>query len=140
MLWSGYAWVNENAFAFLIQSPSQPTFHPSTSTPPSPFAAAKSMYCLVFAEVAPCFGPELQVMVLMCMPHQMPTYFMGLIQLTSLKTLGGLRLRPSTEGERSAARSASWMVRHGVMNGACPRTLSPFCQGANATRSSRPSI
>ena len=40
---SGYGCVNEKAFRLAIQSPSQPTFHPSTSTPPIPLAAAKSM-------------------------------------------------------------------------------------------------
>src|SRR5256714_13022776 len=98
------------------------------------------MYRFVFSVVAPCFGPELHVIVLMCMPHQMPTYFIGLIQLTSDRTFGGLRFSPSTDGERSAARSASWIVRHGVTNGVCPRTLSPFCHGASATRNVRLSI
>src|SRR2546427_99246 len=39
--WDG-DWI-KNAFRFWIQSPSQPTFQPSTSTPPNPLAAAKSM-------------------------------------------------------------------------------------------------
>src|SRR6266446_4761084 len=98
----------------MIQSPSQPVFHPSTSTPPRPLAAAKSMYRFVFAVVAPCFGPELQVIVLMCIPHQMPTYFIGLIQSVFASTLGGLRFSPITDGARSAARSAIWIVRQGV--------------------------
>src|SRR5690349_5158943 len=58
---SGLACVKEKALRFLIQSPSQPTFHPSTSTPPKPFAAAKSMYSLARAVVAPCFAPVAQV-------------------------------------------------------------------------------
>src|SRR3954469_11978758 len=115
-------------------------FQPSTSTPPRPFAAAKSMYRLVFSVVAPCFGPELHVIVLMCIPHQMPTYFIGLTQLTSPRAFGGLRLSPSTDGERSAARSAIWIVRQGVVKGVWPRTLSPFCHGASATRIRRLSI
>src|SRR5207247_11031935 len=125
----------ETAFRFAIQSPSQPTFQPSTSTPPNPLAAAKSMYRFVFAVVAPCLGPELHVIVPMCMPHQMPTYFIGLIQLVLWMTLGGLRLRPSTDGARSVARSASWIVRHGVTNGVWPRTLIPSAIGARAARS-----
>src|SRR2546427_8883511 len=64
-------------------------------------------------------------LVPMCMPHQMPTYFIGLIQLVFSMTLGGLRFRPSTDGARSVARSASWIVRHGVTNGVRPRTLIP---------------
>src|SRR2546426_2237783 len=59
------------------------------------------------------------------MPHQMPTYFIGLIQLVFSMALGGLRFRPSTDGARSVARSASWIVRHGVTNGGRPRTLIP---------------
>src|SRR2546427_481754 len=42
----------------------------------------------------------------MCMPHQMPTYFIGLIQLVFGMTLGGLRFKPSRDGARSVARSA----------------------------------
>src|SRR2546425_3695945 len=59
----------------------------------------------------------------MCIPHQMPTYFIGLIQLVFPRTLGRFRFRPSSDGARSVARSASWMVRHGVTNGVRPRTL-----------------
>src|SRR5206468_7385400 len=103
-----------------IQSPSQPVFHPSTSTPPKPFAAAKSMYRFVFAVVAPCFGPELQVIVPMCIPHQIPTYFIGWIQSVLARTFGGLSLRPRKIGARSVARSATWIVRHGVTNGVLP--------------------
>src|SRR5438093_11038546 len=83
------------------------------------------MYCLVFAVVAPCLGPELHVIVLMCMPHQIPTYFIGLIQSVFAMTLGGLRFRPMTEGESSVTLSAIWIVRHGVTNGVRPRTLTP---------------
>src|SRR3989442_10430802 len=104
-------------------------FQPSTSTPPRPFAAAKSMYRLLFAVVAPCLGPELHVIVLMCMPHQMPTYFIGLIQSVFGMTLGGLRLRPMTDGERSVTLSAIWMVGHGVTNGDWPLTFTPSAMG-----------
>src|SRR5207249_8650023 len=85
--------------------------------------------CFVFAVVAPCLGPELQVMAPMCIPHQMPTYFIGLIQLVFWMTLGGFRFRPSTDGASSVARSASCIVRHGVTNGVCPRTLIPSAYG-----------
>src|SRR3989454_447911 len=95
------------------------------------------MYRFAFAVVAPCLGPELHVIVPMCIPHQMPTYFIGLIQLVFPRTLGGLRFRPSTDGARSVARSASWMVRHGVTNGVRPRTLMPSAYGANAACSVR---
>src|SRR5437016_8319877 len=98
------------------------------------------MYRFVFAVVAPCLGPELHVIVPMCMPHQMPTYFIGLIQLVLWSTLGGFRLRPSTDGTRSVARSASWMVRQGVTNGVCPRTLTPSAQGARSACNVRPSM
>src|SRR5207245_9215260 len=109
--------MKEKAFLFRIQSPSQPRFQPSTNTPPMPLADAKSMYRFAFAVVAPCLGPGLKVMVPMCMPHQMPTYFIGVIQSVLGSTLGGLRLRPRTDGTRSVARSASWMVLQGVTNG-----------------------
>src|SRR5918992_4583358 len=98
MLKSGYGRVNENAFRFAIQSPSHPTFQPSTRTPPMPFAAAKSIYRFVFSVVAPCFGPELQVIVPMCMPHQIPMYFIGLIQSVVASAFGGLRFNPRTDG------------------------------------------
>src|SRR5262245_19978029 len=98
------------------------------------------MYRLAFAVVAPCLGPELQVQVLMCMPHQMPTYFIGLIQSVFAIALGGLRLSPSTAGTRSAARSASWIVRQGVLKGVRPRTFTPSAQGANAACNVRFSI
>jgi hypothetical protein len=94
----------------------------------------------VFAVVAPCFGPEPHVIVLMCIPHQMPTYFIGLIQLVFSITLGGFRLRPSTDGTRSSTRSATWIVRHGVSNGVRPRTLIPSLCGASAARRARFSI
>src|SRR6266550_2855064 len=81
------------------------------------------MYCLVFAVVAPCLGPELHVIVPMCMPHQMPTYFIGLIQSVCAMTLGGFKFSPMTEGDNSVTLSAIWMVRHGVTNGVCPRTF-----------------
>src|SRR5256886_14072750 len=100
--------------------------------PPSPFAAAKSMYRFALAVVAPCFGPELHVIVLMCIPHQMPTYFIGLIQSVLASTLGGFRFNPSTDGARSPARSAIWIVRQGVMNGVGPRTFTPSAHGASA--------
>jgi hypothetical protein len=129
--------VNENRSLLAIQSPSHPTFHPSTSTPPNPLAAAKSMYRRAFSVVAPCRGPEPQVMTPMCMPHQMPTYFMGRIQSADGSALGGLRLRPSTAGTRSPARSAIWMVRHGVLNGVRPRAFTPSAMGANAACSVR---
>ena len=79
-------------------------------------------------------GPEAQVIVLMCIPHQMPTYFIGLIQSVLGRTFGGLRLRPSTEGARSIARSAIWIVRHGVTNGVRPRTLIPSAMAARSAR------
>src|SRR3546814_12143453 len=65
------------------QLPFQPLFHPSTSTPPKPFFAAKSIYCLVRAVVAPWLGPSAQLHGPRIIPHQMPIYFIGLNQLTS---------------------------------------------------------
>ena len=52
------------------------------------------MYRFVFAVVAPCLGPEAHVSAPMCIPHQMPTYFIGRIQsnprMTGVKiALGG---------------------------------------------------
>src|SRR2546428_13415750 len=104
--------MKEKAFLFRIQSPSQPRFQPSTNTPPSPLAAAKSMYRFAFAVVAPCLGPALHVIVPMCMPHQMPTYFMGLIQLVLSSLFGGVGVRPRTDGGRTVAGTATRTVRH----------------------------
>src|SRR5947208_6726055 len=98
------------------------------------------MYRFAVAVGAPCLGPELHVIVPMCMPHQMPTYFIGLIQSVLGSTLGGLRFSPRTDGARSVARSASWMVRHGVTNGVRPRTLIPSAQGARSACSVRLSM
>src|SRR5690349_12915867 len=98
------------------------------------------MYLRVFAVVAPCFGPCDQVMVFRCIPHQIPSYFIGWIQRVSAICDGGLRLRPSTDGTRSATRSATCTVRHGVRSGVRPRTLMPSAHGASAALSVRPSI
>jgi len=68
----------------------------------------------------------------MCMPHQIPTYFIGLIQSVLGRTLGGLRFRPMTDGESSVTLSAIWMVRHGVTNGVWPRTFTPSAYGARS--------
>src|SRR5918992_2882492 len=98
------------------------------------------MYRRALAVVAPCLGPELQVMVLMCIPHQIPTYFMGRIQSVLASAFGGLSLRPSREGAKSVARLASWIVRHGVVNGVRPRTLTPSAMGASAAVRTRLSV
>src|SRR5207247_9822654 len=106
--------------------------HPHRGAPPCRFAPAKSMLCFVFAVVAPCFSPELHVIVPMCIPHQMPTYFIGLIQSVLAMTLGGLRFSPMTDGESSVTLSAIWIVRHGVTNGVWPRTFTPSAIGARS--------
>src|ERR1043166_8484522 len=77
----------------LSPTSSQPLFQPSIKPPPKPFLAAKSMYRLAFAVVAPCFGPEFHVALSRCIAHQMPTYFIGFTQLTSPSWLGSLRFR-----------------------------------------------
>ena len=79
-------------------------------------------------------------MVFKCIPHQMPTYFSGVIQCVSAMRLGGLRLSVSSCGWRSSALSAIWIVRQGVMSGVWPRTLTPSAHGASAARSVRLSI
>src|SRR5690348_5532505 len=93
------------------------------------------MYRFAFAVVAPCFGPSFHVLMPRCIAHQMPSYFIGVIQLVFSIRLGGLSLSPSTDGARSSTRWASWMVRQGVTNGARPRTLMPSAHGASAARS-----
>src|SRR5215204_3687655 len=98
------------------------------------------MYRFVFSVVAPCLGPELHVMVFTCIPHQMPTYFIGLIQLVLAIALGGLSLRLRTDGASSVTLSASWIVRHGVRKGVRPRAFTPSTIGASAARSVRFSI
>src|SRR6185503_16926817 len=98
------------------------------------------MYLLVFAVVAPWSGPLLHVIVLTCIPHQMPSYFIGRIQLGSAIRLGGLSLSPSTEGASCSGRSASWMVRHGVTKGVRPFTATPSAQRASVVLSVRLSL
>src|SRR3546814_11004532 len=58
---SGVASVKLKSSPWPNQLPFQPLFHPSTSTPPKPFFAAKSIYCLVRAVVAPWLGPSAQL-------------------------------------------------------------------------------
>ena len=79
--------------------------------------------------VAPCFGPEAQVSVSRCMPHQMPTYLKGLNQDTSPSAFGSLRLRIRSDMYRPAASSAICSVRQGVANGAVRRTRAPSDDG-----------
>src|SRR5512146_386185 len=98
------------------------------------------MYFFAFSVVAPCCGPVDHVHLFMCMPHQMPTYFIGLIQSAFGRRLGGFRFRPNTEGARSLTRSAVWSVRQGVLNGVWPRTFTPSTQGCSAACSTRLSM
>ena len=84
-------------------------------------------------------GPG-SVIVPMCIPHQIPTYFIGWIQSVLASLFGGLRLRPRSEGASPVALSATCMVRHGVTNGVRPRTLTPSAIGARAAVSSRLSV
>src|SRR3546814_5832682 len=77
---SGVASVKLKSSPWPNQLPFQPLFHPSTSTPPKPFFAAKSIYCLVRAVVAPWLGPSAQLHGPRIIPHQMPIYFIGLNQ------------------------------------------------------------
>src|SRR5437773_1093837 len=50
----------------------------------------------------------------MCMPHQMPTYFIGVIQLVIWMTLGGFKFRPSTDGDGQATRQDRGRNRQAV--------------------------
>src|SRR3569833_2466594 len=90
---SGYHWVKLKSQPLPNQVPSHPLFQPSTRTPLNPFAAAKSIIFFALAVVAPCFGPEFQVARSRCIAHQMPTYFIGLTQLTSPSLLGSFWFR-----------------------------------------------
>src|SRR5690606_40892352 len=70
----------------------QPVIQPSTSKPVMPLAAAKSIYFLALAVVAPCLPPAMpQVALLRCISHQMPTYLAGFIQSVSAILEGSLR-------------------------------------------------
>ncbi len=71
------------------------------------------------------------------MPHQMPTYFIGLIQSVLAITLGGFRFSPMTEGDSSVTLSAIWIVRQGVTNGVLPLTFTPFAIDARSACSTR---
>src|SRR3546814_3724358 len=54
------------------QSPFQPGFQPSTSTPRMLLAAAKSMYFFTCSVVAPCLGPVAQLHSPLIMFHHTP--------------------------------------------------------------------
>jgi hypothetical protein len=70
----------------------------------------------------------------------MPTYFIGWIQSVLGLNLNPPTVLPSTEGASCSARSATWTVRHGVVNGAWPRTSTPSPQGARSACQVRSSI
>ncbi len=90
------------------------------------------------AVVAPCFGPELQVQIPRCMPHQIPTYLPGLIHEVSASRLGSLRLRIRWDVTRSPGVVAIWIVRHGETKGAFALTLAPSAHGTRSARSVAP--
>src|SRR6056300_1476979 len=129
---SGYACVNENTSPLKNQSPSQPIFQPSTSTPSKPCLAAKSMYRLASSVVAPWLSPLPQVFAFICIAHQIPTYLPGLTQSTSPSTFGSFRLRINGLFNKPMAESAIWMVRQGVTIGSVVLTNAPSLQGARS--------
>ena len=98
------------------------------------------MYCRVFAVVAPWVGPCPHVIVLTCIPHQIPSYFIGVIQRVSAIRLGGFSRSESVLGARSSGRSASCTVRQGVWNGVRPFTAAPSFHLASDAVSVRDSL
>ena len=62
----------------------------------------------MFAVVAPCLGPSSQVINLICIPHQIPMNFMGLIQL---------RLSMIREATICRKSSVQMTMRQGVEKG-----------------------
>jgi hypothetical protein len=117
------------------QSPSQPRFQPSTSTPRKPCFAAKSMWRLALAVVAPCLLPLAQVERSRCISHHTPTNLAGWNQLTSPSRLGSLRLSSRLDSYSAPAVVATRKVRHGVVNAPRRSTAAPVALGASCARS-----
>ena len=94
----------------------------------------------MFAVVAPCLGPDDHVIVLMCIPHQIPTYFIGIDPAVLAEDVRRIEVEAQQRRREILVRSASWIVRHGVTNGVLPRTFTPSAHGASAARSVRLSM
>src|SRR3989337_3760658 len=105
---------------------SHPVFHPSISSAPSPFFEAKSIYRFAFSVVAPCLPLFIsQVLLPRCISHQIPIYFIGLIQDTSSTRLGSFKFSIVRELTRSTASSPININLHGVTNGVLVFTFIP---------------
>ena len=96
---------------------SQPLFQPSAKTASIPCSAAKRIYRSIFSVVAPCLGPCSQVMVFICMPHQIPMNFIGRIHEVSSILQGSLRFNIIREATMSCKVLVSTTIRHGVLKG-----------------------
>ena len=96
-------------------------------------AAAKSMYLLAFSVVAPWRSLITQLSTPKCMPHQIPTYFIGRIQSVVSNTHGSFRFRINPELISPTAFGAICMVLQGVWK--VPpviRAFTPSGQGASS--------
>ena len=71
----------------------------------------------MFAVVAPCLGPSSQVIVLICIPHQIPMNFMGLIHDVSSILQGSLRFSMIREATICRKSSVQMTMRQGVEKG-----------------------
>ena len=111
---------------------SHPSFHPSNKTPSISLAAAKSIYFLALAVVAPWRSSIFQVSTPKCIPHHTPTYFKGRIQSVVSSTQGSFRFKIKEELISPTASGAIWMVRQEVVKWLPLRTLIPSGQGVSS--------
>src|SRR5687767_9134238 len=89
------------------------------------------MYCLVLSVVAPCRGPDPQVNLSMCMPHQMPMNLRGLIQAVSGNLFGSFKFNTKYEVSRPPGELAICIVRQGDWSGATALTAAPSAHGTS---------
>ena len=87
---------------------------------------------MVSSVVAPCIPSRPHVRSLMCMAHQMPTYFPGFTHDTSPSLLGSFRFRITFELTSPTASGAICIVRQGLTKGTAVFTSTPSDHGRNA--------
>ena len=96
-------------------------------------AAAKSMYLLAFSVVAPWRSSIVHVSTPKCIPHQIPTYFMGLIQSVVSSAQGSFKFRIRPEFIKPTASLVICIVRQGVVTlPPAKRAFIPSGHGANS--------
>ena len=113
---SGDGFRNEVCSPFFSQSPSQPSFHPSISSPGIPSRRQESIYSFACSVVAPCLSPLAHVHSPTYIAHQIPK---NLIGFTQEKSPLGASFKQSVIRfvTKSIASSATIITRHGELNG-----------------------